>query len=83
LELEFKNMQSISVRSIPLNTCHKYITRASIQDHYVHEFLHVDFPRRIDYYCNWLRNNLNDDRILVLTLFSDEARFHMSGNINS
>jgi hypothetical protein len=48
----------------------------------VHEFLHVDFSRRINY-CNCLGNNFNDDKILDLTLFSDEIRFHMSGNINS
>lgn len=47
------------------------------------QLLPVDIPRRIEY-CQWFNENLrNDDNILDLTFFSDEAWFHLSGYINS
>jgi hypothetical protein len=34
-------------------------------------------------YCNWFQNNLNNDRLLDLSFFSDEAWCHVSGYVNS
>jgi hypothetical protein len=48
----------------------------------VQELLPLDFGKRVQY-CNWFNENLNDDDILDLTFFSDEAWFHLSGYVNS
>lgn len=45
--------------------------------------LPVDYPRRRAY-CQWFANNLiEDDNLLNLSFFSDEAWFHLSGYVNS
>lgn len=48
----------------------------------VQELLPLDHEKRVSY-CNWFNNNLNDDNLLDLTFFTDEAWFHLSGYINS
>lgn len=42
----------------------------------------ADYPRRIAY-CQWFQHHMNDNRILDLSFFSDEAWFHLSGYVNS
>jgi hypothetical protein len=48
----------------------------------VQELLPNDPESRINY-CNWFQNNLNNDRLLDLSFFSDEAWCHVSGYVNS
>jgi hypothetical protein len=34
-------------------------------------------------YCNWFQNHLNNDHLLDVSFFSDEAWFHLSEYVNS
>lgn len=47
-----------------------------------HKILPRDFQPRINY-CNWFVDNLNNDEVLDITFFSDEAWFHLDGYVNS
>lgn len=42
----------------------------------------LDFEQRLNY-CHWFNENINDDNILDLTFYSDEAWFHLSGYVNN
>ncbi|CAH1365550.1 unnamed protein product [Tenebrio molitor] len=37
-----------------------------------HELKPADYPRRVAY-CSWFLNNMNDNRTLDLSFFSDKA----------
>lgn len=47
-----------------------------------HQLLPRDFQSRINY-CQWFLNNINNNDILNLTWFTDEAWFHLDGYLNS
>lgn len=48
-----------------------------------HEILPADFNRRV-LYCQWFNEHIaNNNDLLDLTFFSDEAWFHLSGYVNS
>jgi len=50
--------------------------------HVVQELKPEDYNARLDY-GHWFNNNLNNNQILDLTFFTDEAWFHLSGYVNS
>lgn len=48
----------------------------------VQELFPPDFEKRTQF-CHWFNETLNNDEVLDLTFFTDEAWFHLSGYINS
>jgi hypothetical protein len=70
----------------PLSTCQKIVNKKlNLHPHkvsLVQELKPADYSRRVAYY-NWFLNNMNDNKILELPFFSDEAWFHLSGYVNS
>lgn len=48
----------------------------------VQELLPLDFGNRVRY-CRWFNENLNNNDVLDLTYFTDEAWFHLTGYVNS
>jgi hypothetical protein len=71
---------------VPRSTCHK-IVKKNLHFHpykvtTVQELLPNEPESRINYF-NWFQNNLNNDRLLDLSFFSDEAWCHVSGYVNS
>lgn len=48
----------------------------------VQELKEPDSGLRLQY-CHWFNQNLNDNDILDISFFSDEAWFHLSGYVNS
>jgi hypothetical protein len=71
---------------VPLSTCQKIVNKKlNLHPHkvsLVQELKPADYSRRVAYY-NWFLNNMNDNKILELPFFSDEAWFHLSGYVNS
>lgn len=72
---------------LSLGTCHTIVKKDLMLFPYkilaLHELLPADHNRRI-LYCQWFQQNLmNNDELLNLTFFSDEAWFTLSGYINS
>jgi hypothetical protein len=57
---------------------HMYPYRVSV----VQQLYPRDFQQRITY-CHWFNENLNNNDLLDLTFFTDEAWFHLSGYVNS
>jgi hypothetical protein len=81
------SLKRLSLQSgVPLSTCHKVLKKRLHMHPYktsvLQQLLPIDIPRRLEY-CQWFQNNLNDDQLLDLTFFSDEAWFHLSGYVNS
>ncbi|KAJ3663138.1 hypothetical protein Zmor_007447 [Zophobas morio] len=82
-----KSIRKLSAQTgLSVGSCHKALHKVLHMHLYkvsvVHELLPPDFERRINY-CQWFNNNLNDDALLDLTFFTDEAWFHLSGYVNS
>ncbi|KAL1488740.1 hypothetical protein ABEB36_014539 [Hypothenemus hampei] len=48
----------------------------------VQQLYPLDFGKRIAY-CQWFNAHMDNDEILDLSFFSDEAWFHLSGYVNS
>jgi hypothetical protein len=48
----------------------------------VHELKPADYGKR-ENFCKWFLNFIENDEILDITFFTDEAWFHLSGYINS
>lgn len=71
---------------LSVGTCHKAVTKNLHMFPYkvsvVQRLLPLDFEKRMRF-CQWFNENLNNDDILDLTFFSDEAWFHLSGYVNS
>lgn len=81
------SLSKLSLQSgVPFSTCHKVLKKKLNLYPYkikiVQQLLPIDIPRRLEY-CYWFLNNLNVDRLLDLTFYSDEAWFHLSGYVNS
>src|SRR5699024_11571821 len=81
------SLHKLSLQSgVPMTTCHTIVKKRLHMHLYkittVQELSPVDFRRRMEY-CNWFLNNLDDNRLLDLSFFSDEAWFHLSGYVNS
>ena len=81
-----KSLSKLSLQSgVPYSTCQKIVKEKLHMHPYkislVQELQPADFPRRVQY-CHWFQANLDDNRILDLSFFSDEAWFHLSGYIN-
>jgi hypothetical protein len=71
---------------VPRSTCHKII-KNRLQLHpykisVIQELQPADYQSRVEY-CNWFQNHLNNDHLLDVSFFSDEAWFHLSGYVNS
>ncbi|KAJ3649791.1 hypothetical protein Zmor_021512 [Zophobas morio] len=82
-----KSLSKLSLQSgVPYSTCQKVVKKKLHMHPYkislVQELQPADFPRRVQY-CHWFQANLDDNRILDLSFFSDEAWFHLSGYVNS
>ncbi|KAJ3659405.1 hypothetical protein Zmor_011095 [Zophobas morio] len=72
-----KSIRKLSAQTgLSVGSCHKALHKVLHMHPYkvsvVHELLPPDFERRINY-CQWFNNNLNDDALLDLTFFTDEA----------
>ncbi|KAJ3620702.1 hypothetical protein MTP99_004629 [Tenebrio molitor] len=71
---------------VPLSTCQKIVRKNLNLYPYkittLQELRPGDSERRLEY-CNWFLNNLNDDRLLDISFFSDEAWVHLSGYCNN
>ncbi|KAJ3651965.1 hypothetical protein Zmor_017969 [Zophobas morio] len=70
---------------VPYSTCQK-IVKEKLHVHpykisLVQELQPADLRRRVRY-CRWFQANMDDNRILDLSFFSDETWFHLSGYIN-
>lgn len=48
----------------------------------VHQLQPEDYPKRIEF-CNWFKEFAKEKEILDLTVFSDEAWFHLCGFVSS
>lgn len=73
--------------AVSKTTCHKALKKKLHMHPYkmtvVQELHPVDFEKRVEF-CTWFNENLaNNNEILNLTFFSDEAWFHLSGYVNS
>lgn len=71
---------------LSIGTCHKALTKQLHMHAYkvsVVQQLHPpDFNQRVEY-CQWFNEQLNNNDLLDLTFFSDEAWVHLSGYVNS
>lgn len=82
-----KSLSRLSAQSgVPYSTCQKVLKARLHMKPYkitsVHQLKPADYPRRVAY-CQWFENHINNNRILDLSFFSDEAWFHLSGYVNS
>ncbi|CAH1372866.1 unnamed protein product [Tenebrio molitor] len=61
---------------VALSTCQKIVKKILNLHHYkmslFQELKPADYPRRVAY-CSWFLNNMNDNRTLDLSFFSDKA----------
>ncbi|CAH1365997.1 unnamed protein product, partial [Tenebrio molitor] len=81
------SLRKLSLQAdVPLSTCQKIVRKNLNLYPYkittLQELRPGDSERRLEY-CNWFLNNLNDDRLLDISFFSDEAWVHLSGYVNS
>ncbi|KAJ3651960.1 hypothetical protein Zmor_017964 [Zophobas morio] len=72
-----KSLSKLSLQSgVPYSTCQKIVKEKLHMHPYtislVQELQPADFPRRVQY-CRWFQANMDDKRILDLSLFSDET----------
>jgi hypothetical protein len=69
-----------------VGTCHKALTKSLHMHPYkvsVVQQLHApDYDKRMQY-CRWFNEHLNNDDLLDVTFFTDEAWVHLSGYVNS
>lgn len=71
------NVSSSTVHRILKRRLHMHAYKVSV----VQQILPRDHVTRVNY-CNFFQENLNNDEILDLSFFTDEAWFHLSGYVN-
>lgn len=71
---------------LSVGTCHKALRKNLNMYSYkvtvVQKLYPHDYQQRVRY-CQWFNENLNNNDVLDLTFFTDEAWFHLSGYVNS
>ncbi|XP_018573282.1 uncharacterized protein LOC108912525 [Anoplophora glabripennis] len=82
-----KSIPQLSAQTgFSVGTCHKALKKELHMHLYkvsiVQQLHPPDYYQRIRY-CEWFNENLNNNDLLNLTFFSDQAWVHLSGYINS
>ncbi|XP_031338283.1 uncharacterized protein LOC116167171 [Photinus pyralis] len=82
-----KSISRLSAQTgLSTGTCHKALKKVLHMHPYkissVQQLHALDYDRRVQY-CHWFNERLNDNNLLDLTFYSDEAWVHLSGYVNS